>query len=261
MPSKDSSEQAQATAVAKLERLGLSTYAARTFVALVRLGEGTANDVSTVADVPRTRVYDAAAELQEYGLVDVQQSSPKRFWPISSETASRHFEQEYTHHVNTLTQALDDLSTPERSSEQRGVWTVTGHKTVEERVTDFVATAEDEVVFMTVGDLLSDEIVDALRAASDRGVTIQLAEMAQSTEDRLEEKIPTAKLFESIWDWSETPAGRLLLVDQEKTLVSVLVDDGNGGRQETAIWGSGTTNSLVVVLQMIFTWQLNGTRE
>ena len=55
------------------------------------------------------------------------------------------------------------------------------------------------------------------------------------------------------------------MVDGEKTLVSVLVP-GNGDHppdpwDETAIWGSGDTNSLVVVLKAMFTWQLDGDRE
>jgi len=70
--SPDSSENSRAVAVEQLTALGLSTYAARTFVALVSLGKGTAQDVSEIADVPRTRVYDAVEELRERGLVDVQ---------------------------------------------------------------------------------------------------------------------------------------------------------------------------------------------
>jgi hypothetical protein len=31
-----------------------------------------------------------------------------------------------------------------------------------------------------------------------------------------DEEVPEAELFESPWDWSDTPAGRLLVVDQEK---------------------------------------------
>ncbi len=42
--------------------------------------------------------------------------------------------------------------------------------------------------------------------------------------------------------------------------------DGNGEyppepRDETAIWGAGGSNSLVVVLKALFTWQLDETRE
>ena len=59
---------------------------------------------------------------------------------------------------------------------------------------------------------------------------------------------------------------RVLMVDDEQTLVSVLTngpgqpagDAGDDDRFETAIWGAGETNSLVVVLKAIFTWRLDG---
>ena len=258
-------DQARSTAIEQLRALGLSTYAARTFVALVGLDDGTAQDVSDVADVPRTRVYDAVEELRDRGLVDVQQSTPKRFWAISTETTGRHFRREYVHRVGALTEALDALETTAHSSEQRGVWTVTGRETVTERVVEFIDTANEEVVFMTVEDLLSEAIVESLSAASDRGVPIRLAEMSDPTETTIGERLPEAELFESLWDWSDTPSGRLLMVDGENTLVSVLVP-GNGDHppealDETAIWGTGETNSLVVVLKMMFTWHLDGSQE
>jgi sugar-specific transcriptional regulator TrmB len=264
MPS-DPSDHARHTAVKQLKALGLSTYAARTFVALVSLGEGTAQDVSEVADVPRTRVYGAADELRDHGLVDVKQSNPKRYWAISTETAGRHFEQEYDQRVAVLTDALDRLAPVAHTTKQQGVWTVTGRNSVTERVLDFVSTATDEVVYMTVEELLTEEVAESLSAASDRGVSIRLAEMSQATEAQLEREVPDADLFESLWDWSDTPAARLLMVDREKTLVSVLVD-GNGDhppepRDETAIWGAGRTNSLVVILKALFTWQLDDDRK
>lgn len=89
----DPLDDPRAAAIEQLEQFGLSAYAARTFVALVTLGTGTAKDVSQVSDVPRTRVYDAIDELHDRGLVDVQQSSPQEFWAISSETTGRKFEQ------------------------------------------------------------------------------------------------------------------------------------------------------------------------
>lgn len=51
-----------------------------------------------------------------------------------------------------------------------------------------------------------------------------------------------------------------MMVDGRKTLVSVLVNGEDASpsnlRSETAIWGEGDTNSLVVVLKAIFTWRL-----
>jgi sugar-specific transcriptional regulator TrmB len=254
------SETQQSTAIEQLRALGLSAYAARTYVALTRLGGGTAQEVSEASEVPRTRVYDAVDELRDQGLVDVQNASPKQFWPVSTETTARQFDREYTHRVNVLSEALDELSSATGTAEQRGVWTVTGREAVEERVLEFVRTAEREVVYMTVEELLGEPVTDALGSASRRGVSIRLAEMSDSAERTLEETVPGAEPFDSLWHWQDTPAGRLLMIDREKTLVSVLVP-GDGEHppephDETAIWGSGRTNGLVVVLQALFTWQL-----
>ncbi len=263
--SPDSSDRARTVAVEQLEAFGLSAYAARTYVALASLGGGTAQDVSDVSDVPRTRVYDAAKELQTRGLVDVQQSTPKRFWPISTETTGRHFEQEYRHRVNRLVESLGAVESVAKSSEQRGVWTVTGHESVSERAVDFVDSATEEVVYMTVGELLTDGIVDSLRAASQRGLSIKLAEMSDSVESDIRDEVPEAEVFDSLWVWSDTSAGRVLMVDREKTLVSVLVPEDGGqsvkSREETAIWGAGETNGLVVVLKATFAWQLESNRS
>lgn len=256
--STNSSDDARAVAIEQLEQFGLSTYAARTFVALVGLGTGTAKDVSRVADVPRTRVYDAVDELRDRGLVDVQQSTPKEFWAISAETTSRSLENDYRHRADRLRTALSELEPEQRRTEQRGVWTVDGDAAVSDRVLEFFGDAEDEIVYMTVEDLLTDDHVDALSDACDRGVDIKLGGVSPEVQERIQSDIPDATMFESLWVWSDTSAGRLLLVDREKTLASALVgDDTEDSRSETAIWGAGENNSLVVVLNAIFAWRLD----
>ncbi|AZH26408.1 hypothetical protein [Haloplanus aerogenes] len=50
-----SDDEPRSAAVENLTTLGSNTYAARTFVALTVLGDGTAQEVSDVVDVPRTR--------------------------------------------------------------------------------------------------------------------------------------------------------------------------------------------------------------
>lgn len=256
--SLDQSDDPRDAAIERLEEFGLSSYAARTFVALVGLGSGTAKEVSGVSDVPRTRVYDAVDELREWGLVDVRESSPKQFHAISAETTGRKFETEFQHRATTLTAALDAIEPVSRTDEQRGVWTVEGRDAVTDRVVEFFRDADDEIVYMSVEELLTPEVVDALRDAAARDVDIRLAGISPTVQDRIQEEVPEAELFDSLWLWSDTPAGRLMLVDDSRTLVSVLVDEANNGsRSETAIWGSGDANSLVVVLRAIFTWRLD----
>ncbi|WP_324760502.1 TrmB family transcriptional regulator [Haloarcula sp. GH36] len=259
--SNDPTDDPQSAAIEQLERLGLSAYAARTFVALASLGTGTARDVSQVSEVPRTRVYDAIDELHDRGLVDILQSSPKQFWAISAETASRTFEHELQHRTEVLRTALRELEPVERRAEQRGVWTVDGQRAVTERVREFFANAEEEIVYMTVEDLLTDDLLDVLSEAAERGVSIKLGGVSADVQARIQDDIPGATIFESLWVWSDTPAGRLMMIDGRKTLVSALVNGADASpadpRSETAIWGEGDSNSLVVVLKAIFTWRLD----
>lgn len=256
----DPLEDPQAAAVAQLEQFGLSTYAAETFVALAGLGTATAREVSEVSEVPRTRVYDAVDELHDRGLVDVLQSSPKQFWASSAETAGRTFRNELEHRTGVLRTALGELEPTERRSEQRGVWTVDGQQAVTERALEFFEDAEDEIVYMTVEDLLTEDVIDGLADAADRGVSIQLGGVSPDVQERIQDEIPGATMFESLWVWSDTSAGRLLMADGQQTLVSALLNGGDATptdpRSETAIWGAGETNSLVVVLRAIFAWRL-----
>ena len=261
----DPVDEPRVAASEQLEEFGLSAYAAQTFVALVGLGTGTAKDVSQVSAVPRTRVYDAVDELREQGLVDIQQSSPKEFWAISAGTTGRKFEREMDYRTSLLRTALGELEPVTRSEEQRGVWTVDGQPAVTDRVLEFVNGADDEVVYMTVEELLTEDVVDALSAAADRGVTVRIGGVSPDVQDRIQDAVPGADLFDSLWVWSDTPAGRLMMVDGTRTLVSVLVNGDDDApadpRSETAIWGAGETNSLVVVLRAIFTWRLQNVTD
>ncbi|QOS13134.1 TrmB family transcription regulator [Haloferax gibbonsii] len=258
--STDSGDDFRSVAIEQLKQLGLSAYAARTFVALTSLGIGTATEISEVSEVPRTRVYDAVDELRERGLVDVQQSSPKQFWVVSAETTCQKFEHEMRQRTSLLTTALQELGTAQRKQEQRGVWTVDGQSAVTDRVLEFIGDADDEIVYMTVEGLLTEDIVEALGEAARRGVSIRVAGISPDVQGTIRDEIPDAELFDTLWMWSDTPAGRLMMVDRNQTLVSVLVNGSDATpsdpRSETAIWGAGETNSLVAVLRAIFAWRL-----
>ena len=263
--SPDSLDDPESIAVEQLEYFGLSTYAARTFVALGTINIGTAKEISQISDVPRTRVYDAVDELHERGMVDIKQSSPKQFWAISPETTSKKFEQEMRNRTALLTAALDELEPKHQTEEQRGVWTVDGQQAVTERVVEFMETAEEEIVYMTVESLLTDEILEALQAAADRGVSIKIGGVSEDVRTQIQDDIPDCEVFDSLWLWSDTPAGRLMMVDKRKTLVSALVNGTDAKlsdpRFETAVWGESETNSLVVILRAIFTWQMDSAAE
>lgn len=252
-----STEQLEYECANLLTEFGFTEYEAFTFVSLLRLGAGTAKDVAEVGNVPRTRVYDAVDTLHEAGLVDIQYTSPKKFTPVSRESALRKLDIQRENTITELSELLDKLEPATRQPEELGVWTVKDQGAVSSRLLKFMDDAEDELVYMTVDELLTDEHLDHLEAAEDRGVDIYLAGISEPVQAEIQERIPTAELFETLWAWADEGAGSLLITDKRTALVSVLVDqDAADSTQETAIWGTGERNSLVVVLRTIFTWRL-----
>ncbi|WP_338727009.1 helix-turn-helix domain-containing protein [Haladaptatus sp. DJG-WS-42] len=252
-----STEQLEYECAGLLKEFGFTEYEAYTFVYLLRLGQGTAKDIAAVDSVPRTRVYDAVDVLHEAGLVDIQYTTPRKFTAVSRETALRKLELQRENTISELSELFDQLTPADHRSEEFGVWTVSGHDAVASRIFEFIDNAEDELVYMTVDSLLTDKHIDQLRAAEARGVDIYLAGISEPVQARLQDEIPTAELFETLWAWAEMGAGSLLFTDKQTALVSVLVDgDSTAEPDETAIWGTGARNSLVVVLRAIFTWRL-----
>lgn len=252
---RDPRSQPHSTAIAQLEAFRLSTYAARTFVALTSLGSGTAKEVSEVSDVPRTRVYDAVDELHDRGLVDIRQSTPQEFMPISAEAARETLEREVQQRLTLLITALGQLRPTERTIEQQGIWTVGTETAILDRIVTFFNGSTDEIVYLADEQFFSTAVIDGLAAAADRGVSVTLGGCSTEMIERFRGEIPTAERIDPV-TWSTTVTSRLVLVDGSTMLLSVrdgrLEPDGGDPNAETAIWATGETNGLVVVCKSLF---------
>ncbi len=71
---------------ALLEQLGLTEYEAKTLTALFRLRESEAPEVSRIAQVPKTRVYDVLDRLTKRKLVIEIYGRPKKYRVVDAET-------------------------------------------------------------------------------------------------------------------------------------------------------------------------------
>lgn len=250
-------ELIKAQLVDRLKELGLTEYESQTLVDLTRLGTGTAKDIAGSDDVPRTRVYDAVETLHEKGLVDIQYSTPRKYTIVSEETIIRKLNVDRENMITEIGELLEELGPVEPQREQTGVWTVTGRDAVAQRVFEFMDEANNQIIYMTIDDLLNEEHLDHLQDAHERGVEIHLAGISETVQGRIQEAVPSVNVFESLWEWEETPAGSLLVTDERTALVSVRINGHETEEiEETAIWGSGERNSLVVVFKAIFTWRL-----
>lgn len=259
----DPIDSPSSTAIQQLQAFGLSTYASRMYVALLRNGVSTARGVSEVADVPRTRVYDAADELLENDLIDVEEHSPKHFDPVPARDAIRKLRQEYRYREATLTAVLSMLES--ENDDEGDVRTVTGRTEVVDRLVDVVRAATGEIILVTDGTPLSEVLLDTLSEAAEDGIQVRIVGDVDGDRDgnsdgdvdadhdgdsdAIATHIPDVETVTRIPETADIPDGKRLLVDGTQAVVTVSVGRDRSSVPTLAVWGTGERNLLVEMLK------------
>jgi len=224
-------------AVDALKSLGLTTYEARVFVALQKLGAGTASEVADIGDVPRSQVYGAAEDLEGRGLVDVEQSNPTRYRPVGIEEARERLYRQLRSESDAAFDYLEAVRSEYGADEEESeaIWTVRGSANVTARAAQLVASADERVVYGTeYVQRLGPSVRDALAEAVEAGVSVTVLSESEDVLDVAREVGARAVAVHH----QPTPdmgAERVLMVDDDAVLVSV-GDDGS----ETAFWSRDT---------------------
>ncbi|MBO4249502.1 TrmB family transcriptional regulator [Halomicrobium sp. IBSBa] len=234
-------DDARRRAIDKLEGLGLSAYAARTFVALVELESGTAKSISDTVNVPRTRVYDAADELSEWGLVEIESATPRRFHAVSIEHALFVLGTEYTDRIDDVTAALEAVGSTESSLSRDDLWLSSDPAAITERTSAVIADAQESVLLATTDDGRAEPLADALVTAAKRGVEVRAIGVA----DRFDESPVTVVDDDRPWNPAVLPLSTVLLADGEDAVVTFQSEES------LAFWSRGESNNLLVLLRAL----------
>jgi len=239
-----------------LETFGLTSYEAKCFVALTRIGHGTARELADVADVPRPRVYDSAESLQERGLADVQDSQPRQFRAPEPRDAVETIRREYGERLDRLEGLLPRLQSPEPREERAGVWVVEGDDAVSDRLVGLADDATEELlVVVAVEGLLTEDLRRSLSAADERGVSITVGSPSPAVRETVSDLAPGATVLETWTWWDDHPIkpgeiSSILMADGRELLVSSdLETDLPGVERHSAVWTDDERAPLVGVMR------------
>jgi sugar-specific transcriptional regulator TrmB len=250
-------------AIELLQQLGLKEYESKAYVALSRLPQGTAKQISEVSEIPRTRVYDAVRVLETKGLVEIQHSSPQQFRAVSIDEAAETLRDTYESRVETLRDALqqvEPVDTDRDTEVTHEVWALSGRSAIQSRNHQLIDEAEEEVV-LVVGHApgFTEKLRERLQSAQHRGVSLVIGTAAEDLQTEVQRTFPDAEVFVSGLEWlsgtavtdDDTQISRLLLVDRSTILVSTYNDTATGGFSEKAVFGRGFDNGLVAIVRRL----------
>jgi predicted transcriptional regulator len=243
-------------AVDTLRPFGLTEYEAKCFVALSRIGAGTAKEISEVSEVPRARVYDCMDTLAEQGLVDIQNASPRRFRAAGTDEVVRVLDRRCTRRIERLEKHLKRLERPGKADEDGDVWVTEGDEEVAERIEVLIREAEEELlVAIAVDGLLTDEVRRALRRADERGVSITAGSPSEEIRGELRKLLSNGTVLET-WTWWEShpiqpgAISAIVMPDGRSLLVSADIETSLPGvRKHRALWTDNRSAPLVGMMR------------
>ncbi|WP_342764742.1 helix-turn-helix domain-containing protein [Halococcus sp. IIIV-5B] len=235
-------------AVAALKRLGLSSYEAKVFVALQRIGRGTAREIDDVTDVPRSQVYGAAENLEKRGLIDVQRAEPIQYRAVDLDEARRRLrariDDAEERAFGYLETARNELVDDDEAREE--VWTIIGRDAITDRVVRLANEAERRVVFGTDDErLVTDEVVAALDGFPGTAVVVSTTPAVRERFEGIE-GVVTPSVTTLAEMGPDDRSTRLLIVDGDTVLMAVR-GEGTEDCTETAIWSANTGFASVFV--------------
>lgn len=161
----------------ELQEIGLTKYESSAYIAAVRLGSAKPTELADASAVPQARIYDVTDDLQERGLVEVQETSDgKTVEAPPPEVVLDQFRQRridsFTRRVSSISSSLADLHERERSSEEFVTMV-----TVEESALRHIRRAIDDAEWwltIALPTTLYDDVAANVADAVDRGVSVRL---------------------------------------------------------------------------------------
>lgn len=248
-------------AVELLHELGLKEYEARCFVALSRLSQATAKEISDISEVPRTRVYDAARVLESKGLVETHHGSPKQFRAIPIDDAVALLRAEYRSRIDSLRDALesmDPIDIDDEADPSQSVWALSNARAITNRLQRLVEDANTEVV-LVVGheDAVTESLKDTLQAGRRGGISVVLGATTEALGNSLNESLQGIKTVSLYDTWlaraavvdDETAIGRVLLVDRDTVLISTTHRAEDGEHREKAVLCHGQNDGIMAFVR------------
>lgn len=151
-----------------LEKLGLSHYEAKAYLAILSEPPLTGYKLSKVSGVPRSRIYETIEKLAAKGLVLTQDGETSLVKPVSFESFLERKEKENRKNIDYLREVLSQIKKP---PEDQGIWNISGRGQIIEAINQLISQSKDHVyIFSFSNDLVHFE--EALYRAEERKVSI-----------------------------------------------------------------------------------------
>jgi sugar-specific transcriptional regulator TrmB len=252
--------------ISQLQKLGLTLYGAKTYVALVSTGPTTATVLADEAEVPRSKIYETLKRLEEEKWVIAERGRPITYTPrypkevIDEKRSSLYYDLDEV--SNQLTMTYDRLMEQENPK----VWLIRGYDNIISKSTEMIDRAKQEVMMM--GALYSPQEIEPLKKhilmAKKRGVNVRIItrptiKSSSGDVEIIKSLLPVTTDIKA----SRSPYIKNVIIDHRELLVEYSHVEGGVTDLENvvAIWISNTSVASYMASNFNLMWDTLGTAD
>jgi len=155
--------------------LGFSTYEAKAYYALLRKHPAIGYEVSKLAQIPPSKIYETLTKLKNRGAVLDSQSEPIQYYPVDPVVLLREIQQRTEKNIESI---LSDLATLPPVEAFELTWNLRGDDAINGKIIEIVRQSEQEV-FASLWPRQIPALEECLHSAMTRGVYVVVALFGQ----------------------------------------------------------------------------------
>ena len=127
--------------IEKLKEIGLNTYEAKVYVALLKKYPATGYEVSKLANIPQSRTYDTLKVLEEKNIAVATNTKPVTYTPVKPKVLLNKVQKKMDSAINFLEKHLPEV----KDDYNEPIITISGKQKIQDKITEVIQNAKHEI--------------------------------------------------------------------------------------------------------------------
>ncbi|WP_135390103.1 TrmB family transcriptional regulator [Methanolobus halotolerans] len=258
-----------------LQNIGLTSYEARVFVALVKNEAATVSTLSSDSGVPSSAIYGALRKLEKKGIIEVQKTRPACYKCIPPEAAVNKLQRSFAEECDNILLELDRIYRISAQEEvEEAIWTISGVRNVMDKIIQLMGNAQEEILVLSSSmpfSMLAEKysplkkdyeaIIHLFNKKTCEGIKVRFVSSTENEACNLSKNIPLASIrVKTRLDLSCKLKSFVIMVDNSEILVYVITQEKEN-MDLKAIWTNGKEFSSTLSHLLNAEWELSKAYE
>lgn len=127
--------------IESLKELGLNSYEAKVYLALLKKYPATGYEIAKLADIPQSRAYDTLKSLETAKIVTSTGDKPQTFIPIKPKELTKRFRRKIESNLDFLEKKLPDV----KDDYNEPIYTLSGTVEIRSKIIELIKSAKNDI--------------------------------------------------------------------------------------------------------------------